>query len=641
MTLTTDRAGLQERLAVVRGCLRAYSGLDPEAARAGPFAPTHDGLAAVVHACALSPFEHDVLVLVAGCELDAGLPALCAHAHGDPARPFVTFGLALSALAGGHWDALSPEGPLRGLVLIELDRRAGGGLTGARLTIDERVLLALLGLDTLDAQLNAVASAEPAVAAPLASRQAELLETAAARWLLDDARPLLLWGASVADRRAFERALARSVGAERLWRLEAASLPDHAADTVDLLGRLSREARMTGAPIVLSFDDADPVSLAVARRWADRLVASTPRVLLSSRDPIPGLPAQAITIDLPAATFEESVGLWRAALGPSAAALNGHVERLAGQFRLPSDQLRAAAADIGDVRDAPATLAGRLWLACRHRARADLDGLAERIEPAARWEDLVLPPRELAALRDLLRHTRHRATVYEDWLVSGSSRRAGGVSALFTGPSGTGKSLAAEVIATELDVDLYRVDLSQVVSKYIGETEKNLRGVFDAAERSGAVLVIDEADALFGQRSEVKDSHDRYANIEVSYLLQRMESYRGLAVLTTNLRANIDDAFVRRLGFIVTFPFPDEPQRRDLWRRAFGPRVPVCDLDAARLAQLNLAGGSIRNVAVHAAFRAAERAGAVTMADVLAGARSEYEKLDRPLTSTELQGWQQ
>jgi SpoVK/Ycf46/Vps4 family AAA+-type ATPase len=177
------------------------------------------------------------------------------------------------------------------------------------------------------------------------------------------------------------------------------------------------------------------------------------------------------------------------------------------------------------------------------------------------------------------------------------------------------------------------------VSKYIGETEKNLRRVFDAAEHSGAVLVIDEADALFGRRSEVKDSHDRYANIEVSYLLQRMESYRGLAVLTTNLQSNIDDAFVRRLGFVVTFPFPGQPQRQALWERAFPDRVPVQSLQPARLAQLNLSGGSIRNVAVHAAFLAAERGSPVTMADILRGARSEYDKLGRPLTPTELTGW--
>jgi SpoVK/Ycf46/Vps4 family AAA+-type ATPase len=195
------------------------------------------------------------------------------------------------------------------------------------------------------------------------------------------------------------------------------------------------------------------------------------------------------------------------------------------------------------------------------------------------------------------------------------------------------------VIAAELDVDLYRVDLSQVVSKYIGETEKNLHQVFDAAEHSGAVLVIDEADALFGQRSEVRDSHDRYANIEVSYLLQRMESYRGLAVLTTNLQSNIDDAFVRRLGFIVVFPFPGQQERKALWERAFPDRVPVQNLQPARLAQLNLSGGSIRNVALHAAFLAAERGSPVTMADILRGARSEYDKLDRPLTPTELAGW--
>ena len=214
-----------------------------------------------------------------------------------------------------------------------------------------------------------------------------------------------------------------------------------------------------------------------------------------------------------------------------------------------------------------------------------------------------------------------------------------GVSALFTGPSGTGKTMAAEVLANELRLDLYRIDLSQVVSKYIGETEKNLRRVFDAAEEGGAILLFDEADALFGKRSEVKDSHDRYANIEISYLLQRMEAYRGLAILTTNMKEALDPAFLRRIRFVVQFPFPDAGQRAEIWRRIFPAAAPTADLSVDRLARLNVAGGNIRNIALYAAFLAAEAGEPVRMAHLLAAARAEYAKLERPLTEAEIGGW--
>jgi SpoVK/Ycf46/Vps4 family AAA+-type ATPase len=210
---------------------------------------------------------------------------------------------------------------------------------------------------------------------------------------------------------------------------------------------------------------------------------------------------------------------------------------------------------------------------------------------------------------------------------------------LFAGPSGTGKTFAAEVVAAELDLDLYRVDLSQVVSKYIGETEKNLQRIFDAAEAGGSVLLFDEADALFGKRSEVRDSHDRYANIEVSYLLQRMESYRGLAVLTTNLREALDPAFVRRLRFIVTFPFPDAAGRTEMWRRVYPPGLPTEGLAVERLARPAVAGGTIRNIALAAAFLAAEEGTPVRMSHMLAALRTEYAKVDKPLTDTEVAGW--
>jgi SpoVK/Ycf46/Vps4 family AAA+-type ATPase len=236
-------------------------------------------------------------------------------------------------------------------------------------------------------------------------------------------------------------------------------------------------------------------------------------------------------------------------------------------------------------------------------------------------------------------HVRQRATVYERWGFAEQSARGLGISALFAGASGTGKTMAAEVLANELRLDLYRIDLSSVVNKYIGETEKNLRRVFDAAEQGGAILLFDEADALFGKRTEVKDSHDRYANIEVSYLLQRMEAYRGLAILTTNRKESLDTAFLRRLRFVVQFPFPDAILRAEIWRRIFPKDTPTENIDPTKLSRLNVAGGNIRNVALNAAFLAADANEPVRMKHLLRAARSEYLKLEKPLTESEIGGW--
>lgn len=234
---------------------------------------------------------------------------------------------------------------------------------------------------------------------------------------------------------------------------------------------------------------------------------------------------------------------------------------------------------------------------------------------------------------------RHRLTVYQDWGFGHRSTRGLGITALFAGESGTGKTMAAEVLANELNLDLYRIDLSAVVSKYIGETERNLRRLFDAADESGAILLFDEADALFGKRSEVKDSHDRYANIEVSYLLQRMEAYRGLAILTTNMKAALDQAFHRRLRFVIQFPFPDASQREAIWRSMFPAATPTDGLDYAKLAKLHMAGGNIRNIALNAAFLAAHAGESVRMGHLLQAAHSEAAKRDRPLSDAETRGW--
>jgi SpoVK/Ycf46/Vps4 family AAA+-type ATPase len=251
----------------------------------------------------------------------------------------------------------------------------------------------------------------------------------------------------------------------------------------------------------------------------------------------------------------------------------------------------------------------------------------------------VLPEKEREQMRHISLHVRQRIRVYEGWGFADRSSRGLGISVLFAGPSGTGKTTAAEVLAHELRLDLFRVDLSQVISKYIGETEKNLCRVFDAAEQGAAVLLFDEADALFGKRTEVKDSHDRYANCEVSYLLQRMETYRGLAILTTNRKSSLDQAFLRRLRFVVEFPFPEAAQRAEIWRRIFPPRTPVEGLNIERLSRLRVSGGNIHNIAMGAAFLAADAGEPVRMKHLLIAARTEFAKLEIPLNDAEVAGW--
>ena len=269
-----------------------------------------------------------------------------------------------------------------------------------------------------------------------------------------------------------------------------------------------------------------------------------------------------------------------------------------------------------------------------------MDDLAQRVETPAQWDDLILPMRQMQVLESIVAQVRNRARVYEEWGFGPRLQMKGlGVSALFSGPSGSGKSMAGEVIGNALDLDVYRVDLASIVSKWVGETEKNLRRVFDAAEDGGVILQFDEADALFGKRSEVKDSHDRHANIEVSYLLQRLEAYRGLCILTTNMRDNIDEAFLRRLRFLVGFRFPGRRERRAIWERIFPTGVPLGVLDYDRLAQLNVPGGSIRNIALGASFLAADRDAAVSMDDIQQAALLEYDKVGRTMTDAERAGW--
>jgi SpoVK/Ycf46/Vps4 family AAA+-type ATPase len=320
--------------------------------------------------------------------------------------------------------------------------------------------------------------------------------------------------------------------------------------------------------------------------------------------------------------------------------MNGALERIVDYFHFDEPAIRDAAALARGSPQAGPDLGDVAWQVCRQQGRRALDTLAQRVEPRAQWGELVLPPTQTDTLRQIAIHLRQRAMVNQRWGFAQRYSRGHGLTALFYGGSGTGKTMAAEILARELDLDLYHIDLAALMSKYIGETEKNLRTVFDAAEQSGAVLLFDECDALFGKRSEVRDSHDRYANLEVSYLLQRMDSYRGMAILTTNQRHALDPAFVRRIRFIVQFPLPDAPSRARIWRGIFPAEAPLdAALDFEQLAQLNVPGGVIRNIAVHAAFLAAEAGTRIGAPQILAASRTEYAKMDRPLTAAETRGW--
>ncbi|WP_033340965.1 ATP-binding protein [Catenuloplanes japonicus] len=562
----------------------------------------------------LTGFERDTLLLCAGAELDGPFAEACAKAQQDPGQRYATFALALAMLPEPDWAAVSPAGALRRLGLVSLDQPSSP--VASPLRIAERVLHALLGVDYLDTEIAPLTeSIEDAGVLPGALGAAA--EEAAA-----SAYPLMIFGRPVADLRNVAAAAHARAGLRPVL-LNAGALPADPAAR-DRIARLcERETLLASTGWIIDLDGVADRARQAALDLARRLDAP---VILLSREPVAGIGPRASVVAVGEATATELRRVWQDALP----ALPGPwVDRIAGQFALGADDVQAIA------RRGPLAPEA-VWELARARARPAQDGLLQRIAPRADWDDVVLPDTQRQTLRQIAGHLRHRLTVLEDWGFGG---RGAGTAALFAGPSGTGKTLAAEVIAGALRLDLYRVDLSQTVSKYIGETEKHLSRIFDAAEAGGGVLLFDEADALFGKRSEVRDSHDRYANLEVGYLLQRIEAYRGLAILTTNLKDSLDQAFLRRLRFVVHFPFPDAAARAEIWRRAFPARTPIEGVDFAALARLSIPGGTIRSIALAAAFLAAEAGGPVRMDHVLTATRTEYAKLERPLTAAETAAW--
>jgi hypothetical protein len=597
--------------------------------------PARGALENLVEWFGLSPFERDVVMLCASVELDGGMAQLLAKLPQLGGVPRVTFSLALAALPGAHWNALSPQSPLRDWRLVV---RESDSVVHGPLRIDERVLHFLTGTPALDRNLTEILYRICLESSLPGSHQQIAAELALSWSEAGDNWPILqLCGPDGSAHRAIAATVCQHLGLA-LHGVDAHDIPHTPGDRHAWFKCWEREAILSDSALLIEGFDNNPAEILRA------LQRSHGALIVSSRDPLPLAPRSSLRTDVPSPTRDEQRTLWTTFLGEAAGGCNGQIDAVISQFDLPLASMAAtarcarAAWRMGSSRS-PEKSPPPLWHLCRAQVSTRLGDLAQRIEPCATWSDLILPPAETATLHTIVAQVRQRAKVYDDWGFAGKSSRGLGLSTLFAGVSGTGKTMAGEVLAGALELDLYRIDLSAVVSKYIGETEKNLRQVFDAAEAGGAVLLFDEADALFGRRSEVKDSHDRYANIEVSYLLQRMEAYRGLAILTTNLKEALDAAFVRRLRFIVQFPFPDAAQRVEIWRRTFPTSMPTQGLDLDKLSRLNVTGGSIRNIALNAAFLAAEEGEPLKMRHLRAAAETEAIKFERPLMETEVKGW--
>lgn len=584
-------------------------------------------LASLARAFGLTDDECRLLVLAAAPELDSTFPAFCLELFGQPTIP--TFALGDQLFPGSAAIVTAQDRPLRRYLLLEIFQPGGTPLLQAEVHASEWAVERLRGGSAIDPRLSDAAQVmgshrEHPI---MTSQQAAADALVAAFHVASGGTPVVtqLCGPGGDDKKSMTAYAAQGVAVHRL-RPDALSLST--AD-VDLFARLwEREALMT--PIALFLDleaveDEPEQPAAAVRRFVDR--CDVP-IVLATREPWRGIDRAGGVIDLNRPSSSEQEGLWRGWLPEAHAAFAGE---LSAQFDLGIADIGRIALEVGLPEADDDGLPQRLWSACRSAKRPQLERLAERIPNQATLADLVLESGARGLLDQLTAQVRHRSQVYDDWEVGARTTRGLGITAVFAGESGTGKTLAAEAIASELDLDLYRIDLSAVVDKYVGETEKHIRRTFEAGEDGGVILFFDEADALFGKRTEVKESHDRFANIEINYLLQRIETYRGLVILATNAKSAMDQAFLRRIRFIINFPFPGETERLEIWRRTLPEARRGPDLDLARLARLNVAGGNIRNIGVNALFlAAADGEDRVSLAHARQAAADEFRKVGRP-----------
>ncbi|MHB0857709.1 MAG: ATP-binding protein [Anaerolineae bacterium] len=601
-------------------------------------------LVSLADAFDLDPFEIDVLLVCLAPDLDLRYEGLYGYLHDDLTRkrPSINLVLDLLCLPGPNrllaLNRLTDEAPLLRHKLLERVPDAGQASTSLLaqpLRVPETVVYWLLGCYSPPPELagaTLLSPAETELDALLATAALPLLERtmgAEPIYCLQGPDP----SCQAAAARLLAARLARPLLVTDLATASAAGTTPSAAIRLAL-----RDARLTGAiPCINGWDTCLLNGMPPAALLSEVLAHPGSVILTGEAAWQPSSVARdrrVVRVELPRPDYVQRQALWLHALGSTTpSALD--VTPLASQFSLQGGQIYDAVASARDdaAQHGEALATHHLLAAARSHSHSGLASLARKIVPRYGWEDIVLPADQQALLREIIATVRERPRVLEQWAVGRKLAAGSGVTMLFAGPPGTGKTMAAEIIARELCLDLFKIDLSTVISKYIGETEKNLERIFVEAITSNAILFFDEADALFGKRSEVRDSHDRYANIEISYLLQRMEAYEGVTILATNLRANLDEAFTRRLQFAMDFAFPDEEDRLHIWQALFPSEVPRApDIDLSLLARrYKLAGGSIRNILVGASYLAAADGQVVTMDHLFHATRRELQKMGRLL----------
>ncbi|MCK0195359.1 ATP-binding protein [Ancylobacter sp. 6x-1] len=603
--------------------LRERAGAEPPAA-----------LIRLADAFGLTPFETGVIRLAFAVEHEIDLTRLTAAVTPEDAAPGIPVWLFEAALGAAEAGAFSHAGSLRRWRILRAENRATLAATRFRLT--EPVTDAMAGLVVLDEVLEPVLLPVPTPEAPEAAELEGMADGLGIMNLAADP-PVL-----VAPWRLGLPRIATALAALGLrpFRIEPARLAARSEAILDLQRLVTRDCALHPLALIAE-TPADFHQQETLAAFLDGL--PVPAVLAGDRAPS-GLRRPTHRLATRGFPRQEAVARWKEALGPGAATkLNGSVERAAAQFDLDAPAIARAAISVREAveRASSTAEAGRLfWSAAARAAWPEPGALARIVEPRASFADLVVPEPLREDLMSLVRQVRHAATVFGDW---GFDRLGGtrghGMIALFAGPSGTGKTLAAEVVAEALALPMVVADFSQLQSKWVGETPKQVGRLFDELERGGAMLVVNEVDGLLGRRSPGAEANDRYANAETGYLLQRLEAFRGVAILTTNLKSAIDEAFLRRFRFVLDFPPPDHAERVELWRRAFPAAAPMDGLAVEDMARFALTGGAIRNVALNAAFLAAEDGEVIGRRHVAAALRSEFRKLERPVAELEIGGF--
>jgi hypothetical protein len=619
------------------------------------------GLPQLGHLFSLSRFELQAVVICLAPELRRRYDRIYAYLQDDITRKRPSIDLVIDLLCDteeSKWNAralLAPHATLFHLGLLQTvdDPQSPSGSSGLAqfVRLDPRILQFILGQQMLDDRLSSlvyVRQPEDAEASVVDPDTRDALLGFIGRW---SARPaqerervvVHLHGRRGSGRHQLALDACATLGCA-LLELDARRLPGHPDEAEPLLRLALRESLLLQAPLLIApasvFLREGDQSAALRSVLARTIQTYGWLIFLAGEESWPHRDLfgthvfQQIAVPKPSLSVRESA--WRRALGKTLQhePADELVTTLAARFCLTPGQIRQAASEVAHGRLVADTRQPirfeDITAACRAQAQHDLDALATRVEQRHGWEDLIQPADKLAQLHELCSQVRYQSVVYDRWGFGRRLARGRGISALFSGPPGTGKTMAAEVIAGELQLDLYKIDLARVVSKYIGETEKNLARIFSEAEDSNTVLFFDEADALFGKRTEISDAHDRYANIETSYLLQRMEEYSGIVILASNLCDNMDEAFLRRIRFLIDFPFPDAASRHDIWKAHFPAAAPCGDIAWEELAgRFQVAGGNIRNIVLAAAFFAAANGGVIEMEHVLRGARREFEKIGK------------